>query len=522
MPSPNSFDLSYNLGQIESRTLSFVFNYTHNKVQNDSHTFAFTYQNVQKELTFDLSYTVDTLETIYKTNLDNSRFMSNLPAWSTAYNSFFSNTAKLMDPMFGKFSGITGNIAEVMVNNLKEYEFGYQKDYYYYITPPNFTPPVNIKTEGGILSYIGEYGTSFLGNYPITAINLVAHSTPIFKDQITSTPIVLSQVSNIYFQCPDACVEGPVYFSMYGINEEGVSISEQVVMVSNDTYVSMNKYKAITRYISSDTTNIYTYIDCSTQLSYTNSFGPQKFIADSTGNYIQPVFTLDGQYLKILNGNNLGNAEISTYYLNKVPTKAFVSSLFDVFYLNGTDLYSSKLYNDITKLQYNSSYNNNDFIYLNVDQPKVGDVIKIGIKMQNVIQTYGTNAIRLTAITNGTPTNIDLNGDPTTSNQMTVPNSVNFLYIPYTVTSTDDTQFVLTIAQSNQQYAAGYYFNTVPEYHLASNVTDMFFKNNELFIEVSGNVYSINPTRPFFMSSTTNGMNVVILPSNYSEIDFNV
>lgn len=456
-----------------------------------------------------------------KQNLDNSRFMSYMPAWSSANQNHFSNTAKTLAPMLESYSSMIGDLGEKMVNNIQDGDFGWATNYYYYQGPPNWNFPATITTEQGVVSYIGEQGISFMGDYVATQATTTPIIYPVFKESLT-VPCVLFGESYIFVGCTLASIQNPVLVTIYGTNDQGTESSEQITLISNGYYVTINKYRAITRLLSDIPVTITSYLDTESNFSYNPVFGPQKRTTRPDGTYFQPIFEIDQSYLLVLDSNTIGNEQMFRFKLNRVPDHLFVSTLLDVYYTSAGNLYVTKLHLDyVGKSQYNSTYNNNDFIFVGDPNQEEGAPTHLTINSPLLSTVYGGYKFRIKTVTSSGFGYIDLSGNTTDENTwFDVTTYSKTSIIINKVFGNVDTTFVLQIYNGNQDYCAGFYFNTLPDYQIATGVSDMFFKNRNLYINQNDVISTITPVRPYYTSAGLFNSIALVFSQDYQTLTF--
>lgn len=449
-----------------------------------------------------------------------------MPKWSSAYNNHFSNMAKLLAPTNEGFSSIIGRAQEILVNNNPEVPFGYQSTYWKYIAPINVKLTKNILTEDGLVSYIGEFDDTLINDFPVTKINSVPTEQIIFNEAIVF-PYVFIEPSYVFIRVSGSNFDTPNTIIIYGLDIDGVELSESIDFFSNQYVISAFKYKAITRIVG-ENYELTDRLDCdpsSDQISYTNSYGPQKRITTLEGEYFQPGFVVENNYIYVNNGNKFANNEVYKFTLLNTPDKIFISNTLDIFYTHNGLLCTSKMYQDYVELsQYNSTFNNNDFIVVDNVNPSINDTVLISVNIDLISKLYSNGKFRIRVISEDPDKYIDLQGQDTIENKWFGINETGLKsYIPYIVLSESAVTFVLEILNSNQEYTAGYYFNNLPEFRHFDQVDDLFFKNNELLIEKAGVITKLDLVRPFFMSSKTDtNIPLLIFAKNYEGINLNV
>lgn len=474
---------------------------------------------------FSIKYDIGLTEYNYKANIDNYRFISRFPRWSSASNTFFSNTSKVLSPSLETYSAILAKVQNIAVNNINK-EFGYSDSYNIYIAPPEIKVPKSILSDEGLLTHIGEHNTVSISDYPITRVNLIEDDS-IMETQSVDPPIIFIVPYYIFIQSDLASIDNPINIIVYGVDIDGHEVSEIFNLLSNEYTISSIKYKLITRIIG-DNYQILNSLDLNpigNQISYVNDFGPQKRVTESNGNYIQPRFTVENNYITVINSNSITNTEVSKFLLSREPDKIFISNLLDIIYLKDNILYSSKFYYDIVnKNQYNSTYNNNDFINIDSETPIIGETIKIKINTELIGSFYGKRKFKIKKITGQSIVYIDLNGDVLDENiWIEFTDKQSHYYINKEIEENIDITYVLKIPFVDQEYCAGYYFNNLPEFKLASDIDDIKFQNHELIIYKDDKQYILDCIRPFFTSTkSSDNLSLLVFDRDYQELAINV
>lgn len=465
---------------------------------------------------FTTSYSVEGIDIDYRANLDNARFLSRFPKWSSANTNYFSNAAKIVAPILEQQSSVLGNLFERITLNTRGSEIGYREKLYYLILPNSTKIPDYVLTDKGPVKYIGEEATSYVGDWLASKATIVDTDNPVLKETITTVPAILFQEANLFVRNADACIENPVTLVLYGVDTKGRELTEIITLASSEFYCTQNQYKAVTRVLCSETYELKTYLDTETDHSFNHTVGPQKRVTNINGDYFQPAFYLDEQYLYINNSNNLSKPEVFKFELQREPDKLFITNLLDVIYLVGTDVYSSKLYLDyVNKKQYNSTYNNNDFIVIDAETPSVDDTVTVTINTKAIAALYGESQFRIKVL-DSTESYVDAYGATAIENFWN--SSTNFgekVYFTYDVEDNTDTTFVLEIYNQLQEYTCGYYFNKLPEVKIATNASDLFYKNHKLFIDTDK---ELQLHRRVCTSALRNGSLVLIFNENFEEI----
>lgn len=427
-------------------------------------------------------------------NMDYSRLMAYMPKWSAANFVETSNFTKIFAPIGKTLTGMYFNMEESIANNVVEYLPTECLSSLYVAVDHDYETTYNTLAHGAI-HRLGEAITSQLSDAPISGI--VLGDGFFFNEKYTETftgTLAINQLflnSNIlYLQVTDSLdvSDYPIRIIVSGITEYGIHIDEEVEILGPHTYATKAAYKVINRIESEYTVQISNFIDLATTHSYV-VLDVNKKIFTRSGALFEPIIDYDANKLFINHFN--GNAIVDEYIFDTEEMDyLFVSASEDVIGFKSGELYCGKLHIPVElQLDVNSSYNNNDFIYLDKTNTYIGDTVVATIDLTNIREIFGNEYIQVIVESNGQKVFIsqNINGtfdDNTWINQATLGDKIVF---STPITDTNPIVMKLYINGFDQYLAAGVYVSQIHYRKFAidgieSGTNQLLIRNNKLCI----------------------------------------
>lgn len=335
-------------------------------------------------------------------NLDIHRVLRHFPAWSQAYQLFYSNTAKLLGPFMQSISTKTNLVDQIMDGTFnKKIPFSYSRKAY------NFTTsliPQTLMTSRGLYHYVGDIGDCNPAMFAIKEVEMV-EIDPIdlftFEGKSYDTPTRLKRATRLYVAVSGASQTAVKTVSIVGATYSGEILKEQISFNQQAVCETINEYFYIF--------NIHQEVDCyATTALNLRSFGGyhsvkqingfSKRICDMYGNFFDPEFYLDGKYLMIYNATQ-GAREDNWRMLLDLPDDEnvvdfFVTTYFDILVrTDNNKIYAGKLMLDnyAESAEFEST-NNNDVITLDYD---TDGEISVSINLDFAKEMYNAKFARL-------------------------------------------------------------------------------------------------------------------------------
>lgn len=475
----------------------------------------------EKEYSFTSSYLYNKDFTQYS-NMDIHRFLSYNPMWSSAYKNFYSNFSKFMSPLMESMSNKVNDIDNYYENNTNidgVNHFGYRNNQYEIVS---LNIPSLIKTEHGYCEYIGQHGQASLETYPIKAVSYrepTLFSKQSFIVDSESRVYNFAFSTTLYLADHDAHRDRPNTVAIIGLNNVGETISEVLTLNSAVPMETLSHFKTVYRVESTYSFKLSNYLDLSQDNTSDNGLNLQKRITNTSGEYFDPTFQIEDSTVYIINSNNLSRNDEYKFDLRHTPDKFFVNNLLDVIYLSGSSLYAGKFMLDYYNLSpYNSSCNNNEYIYLEDETSSVSEDMVVVIETDR-LKELGSKSFRISILHNDETMFIDKNSNATDlpDNWIDLSLTGDRVYFYINKSDTSPYTFILETDNRLEPFAAMSYINDVKPYEIASGIKDIFVYNKELWVQNNDDSYNIlDPIRLVY----TSGVNRIYLFNDFEQVQF--
>ena len=427
-------------------------------------------------------------------NMDYSRLMAYMPKWSAANFVETSNFTKIFAPIGKTLTGIYFNMEDHIANSVVEYLPTECISAIYMAVNHGYGTTYNT-LEHGTIHQVGEAVTSKLSDSPISGI--ILDDLFFFNEKYNSVFSGTSSISQLfinsnvlYIQVTDSIdvSDYPIRVIISGITEHGLHIDEEIEVLGPYTYSTKGAYKMLNRIESDYTIQISNFIDLSATHSYIVPDINKKIFTKS-GILFEPIIDYDANKLFINYFN--GNSVVDEYIFNTESFDyLFVSASEDVIGLKGTELYCGKLHIPVElQLNVNSSYNNNNFVYLDKTSTYIGDTVVVTIDLGNIREIFGNEYVQVLIESAGQRTflNQDIDGtldDNTWINQSILGDKIIFS-IP--ISNSNPVVFKLYVNGFDQYFAAGVHVNQIHYRRFSlSGITlgsnQLIIRNNKLCI----------------------------------------
>lgn len=471
----------------------------------------------------DYSYAVDVLyENIIKffipfisehgilrySNMDITRTLSYFPKWSSAYKNHFSNSSKILSPIFERVSFHTNDIDEIMASNntihkYPSYEYKSKIRKILTINSPDY-----IATELGHCFNLGENSSMSLDSVQIGAFNRsAADPISIISEEVFSgeNKIRLSRPSTVYVKSSQASIQSTEVILIAGIDFRGKHITEEIVLDSALAVESINRYHVILS-ISGNSNIIEIRNAIEDDISYTDNTLLPKRITNRNGRYFTPLFTVEGKTLGVLNGDSIARNEEYKFLLPFEPDQVVISNLLDVILLKDNKIYSSKMFLDYHDLkQDNSSVNNNEMLWVEDENAVPGTATTLTINTSLLKSEHGSASVRISISNSGNTYYIDSarNVSSIKDSWIDLSKTGDRVSIGLDVQNDDQYIFGLEVSNSAHKFYAMIYQNKLDFSLVDEDVSTIFIHDKKLYFKnIAGDTQTAEPVRLGF---TTDG-----------------
>jgi hypothetical protein len=517
-------DFTYIPSAIGNDVVQLKVNFDDGNVEEDAY-FNIAFQVidiVRFNLDFNFGYDV-IMSGLHYANMDIHRYLSLFPLWSSANRHYYSNTSKLLSPLFEQTSHRLDGIDSYFENNVSSgaLHFGYREDLFSIIT---IDTPSMIRSEHGYLEYIGEEGSASLESSPVRSV-IKKESYPYSKE----SHLVSEEVSDLLFMFPNilyvssasASYENPQTVRLIGMNELGERVQESFVLISTLPIETINQYKMIYSVkTESKDLLISNWIDLTSMHSSHNGLNLQKRITNTSGFYFEPEFRVEDRSLMVLNGNRLAKMEEYKFDFNSEPSHVYINNLLDVMYLDGTTLCASKLMLDYYDIgSDNSSTNNNGFIFLDNEFTSVSDSCQVTINIDKIRNELLSKGIRVSIENEGTKVYLDSSAQLLESSDtwLDLSNATSRMIFSVPIENNKPYTFRLELDNKSSIFIAMNHINEIKSFKILEDIVDLFVQNKQLWCEDSiGDIHILEPIRLSYTSS----INKIHLFNNFENLEF--
>ena len=464
---------------------------------------------IEKKYLFNLKYKSTSIDLVYS-NMELYKYITYFPIWSSAYKNFYSIASKMISSLTERF-----NYQIYEMNKISSYKSSIETDMYEYqkyeYSLPIIKKPNYVLTEFGYCYDLGNISVMTFESLLINNFKKNKYDNYINKVNIITSVGVLNlnfqQANHVYIKVPNANQYNKYNLLITGINENFEYIQESLLIEYGIPAETYNKFILINE-ISSNILNdkiilyISNYIDNGSIVS-SHSF--DKLIVSRKGIYFTPIFELKDNELIVKNGDNNLNTEY-IFHLPFIPEKFLISETLDVILLYNNHIYTSKLmlnYNDI-KNEYNSSLNNNDFIYVEEDNVKLNDYIYLYVNIKALKEEYKIQYIKISLIREGL-NDLYLNNDGNFVSDpdtwIDIQNINNEIKINILKNTDVVHVFKLELLKYDKLFYSLVYSNKLKCFKILNNIDTLFLHNKQLFIEHDNETFNIKPIKMFFLCS---------------------
>ncbi len=499
-------DITYEFFGEEDIGLIITATYTdsdnnYEEVFADSITFDL-YKKGQVSLSFSSGFNTD-LYPRDKLNTDINRFMSYMPKWSSANKNFLSNYAKITAPLADTISNLFFDMSAMAVANTStEPFFEYPTELYQSV---RVGKPIFVEQDQFKYENVGYVHASSILNYPITRIisEQLGYVSKISLNVVAGSYFsgtLLSKNSILYIK-PVNKIDDIVYVDIYGRDDRGNDLYERLFFTNTNTISSKFKYRYIKDVYTNIDINVSTYINTSLSHSFLSSILPPKRIANLKGAFFDPVVSISDDTIEFDEELGLNRSTVRRFSVEHNIENIFVTNLLDIIYLSNKTLYSSKPRLRVeSKVSINSSYNNNDIVYVDNISPKIGESVYFTVDTAKALSAFDSTQIQICVI-HGEDQFFITNDVGQSASKDTWINLANRKSnISFGLPIVDDKDIVVKVYGYGfmSYFCAGGHIDIIDSYKIADNVDDFIIYNNGLYIERDGAYYKPKLSRSCF------------------------
>lgn len=471
-----------------------------------------------------------------KQNLSLNLLTKYFAKWSTPYLSPYSNVGRVLSPI----SDIINSNIEYSSNliNTRYRQSGldtYSKLY----TIPSYGEYKKIESEttriikgDGSVEYIGtsivenvgQYGEEFFGLYPATGVELTEDQSNWLEDSFFvnlepgETHLNLRFVSpnRLYIISGGGIENIPVTIS--GYTKDYKYITESITVNHKGVFESFNEFSEICSVQTPIKIDIANYVDCQDEHSIVTKETVPNRVTDLDGTFLDVGLLFDEETVFIVDKEKELGSPIGQYDMEVPARFGFISSILDVYTIDeaGWLGIAKPTFNLSEDTIADGSMNNNEYVYLEDYEHRVGSVIRARVKAHEIAAKSSSNNIRISVKNGDTLYYVDrfgnlISDENTWIDARITADIINIAIMcdnkdPYIfkVEDEDGNTYITMVAQMLSQYR-----------DIIGGCTAMYLYNKELYVVRNGSVYKVKPLRHIYSRYNSSR---IALDSDYRRI----
>ena len=471
-----------------------------------------------------------------KQNLSLNLLTKYFAKWSTPYLSQYSNVGRVLSPV----SDIINSNLEYASNlvNIRYRNSGldtYSKLY----TIPSYGEYKNIEAESSRiimasgdlecigksnLQNVGQYGEEFFGLYPANGVELLEDESNWLEDSFSvslepgETHLNLRFVSpnRVYLISAGGAGEIPVILS--GYTKDYQYVTESITVTHSGCFESFNEFSEICSVQTPIKIDVANYVDCQEQHSVVSKETVPTRVTDLDGSFIDGSLIFDEETVFLVDKEKELESPIGQYDMEIPARFGFISSLLDVYTIDeaGWLGVAKPTFNLSADTIADGSANNNEYVYLEDYEHRVGSVIRARIKAHDIASRSSGNNIRISIKNGDTLYYIDrfgnlISDENTWIDARLAADTINVAIMcdnkdPYLFKAEDEdgNTYSTMMAQLLSQYS-----------DIIDSCTAMYVYNKELYVVRKGSVFKVRPLRHIYSRYNSSR---IALDSDYGKI----
>lgn len=472
-----------------------------------------------------------------KQNLSTNIITRYFAKWSTPYKSRYSNMARVILP----FSSIVNSSMEKAINTMAMR---------YRNTKLEVTDELHIldvygehkeiKTEGSRIEYkdgtyktvgsrilenVGHYLYSDYSQFPSDGVILTESDIDWIED-VYDLIISAGQTkinhrfvkeNRLYIKLPQTYDES-FTVAILGYDKDFKYITEHISVRYEGVYETFKKFIYIDSISSPAEIILTNYVNCSIDHFVYPKHIPLKRITNTEGEFIFPYIIKDESSVYIYDMSSTTFDPLMQIDLDNKPKYLFVSNNSDVFSIdtNSWLTISKPTYNLTTETESNGSANNNNFIFLEDDENRVGTTIRCTVMAHDLARRSSSPNIRISVKNNGFTYYVNRYGQLVEDNNTWINtlNSESIITIP--VICDNKLPYIFSVRNEDGELYQAISAQGISQSSMVlPKVKTMHLYDSELYVNYDGKIFKVKPVRHVYSRYSPRSLS---LDSLYKEI----
>lgn len=471
-----------------------------------------------------------------KQNLSLNLLTKYFAKWSTPYLSPYSNVGRVLSPI----SDIINSNIEYSSNliNTRYRQSGldtYSKLY----TIPSYGEYKKIESEttriikgDGSVEYIGtsivenvgQYGEEFFGLYPATGVELTEDQSNWLEDSFFvnlepgETHLNLRFVSpnRIYIISGGGIENIPVTIS--GYTKDYKYITESITVNHKGVFESFNEFSEICSVQTPIKIDIANYVDCQDEHSIVTKETVPNRVTDLDGTFLDVGLLFDEETVFIVDKEKELGSPIGQYDMEVPARFGFISSILDVYTIDeaGWLGIAKPTFNLSEDTIADGSMNNNEYVYLEDYEHRVGSVIRARVKAHEIAAKSSSNNIRVSVKNGDTLYYVDRSGNLMSDENTWIDARITADIINIAIMCDNKDPYIFKVEDEDGNTYTTMVAQMLSQYRdIIGGCTAMYLYNKELYVVRNGSVYKVKPLRHIYSRYNSSR---IALDSDYRRI----
>lgn len=471
-----------------------------------------------------------------KQNLSLNLLTKYFAKWSTPYLSPYSNVGRVLSPI----SDIINSNIEYSSNliNTRYRQSGldtYSKLY----TIPSYGEYKKIESEttriikgDGSVEYIGtsivenvgQYGEEFFGLYPATGVELTEDQSNWLEDSFFvnlepgETHLNLRFVSpnRLYIISGGGIESIPVTIS--GYTKDYKYITESITVNHKGVFESFNEFSEICSVQTPIKIDIANYVDCQDEHSIVTKETVPNRVTDLDGTFLDVGLLFDEETVFIVDKEKELGSPIGQYDMEVPERFGFISSILDVYTIDeaGWLGIAKPTFNLSEDTIADGSMNNNEYVYLEDYEHRVGSVIRARVKAHEIAAKSSSNNIRISVKNGDTLYYVDRFGNLMSDENTWIDARITADIINIAIMCDNKDPYIFKVEDEDGNTYTTMVAQMLSQYRdIIGGCTAMYLYNKELYVVRNGSVYKVRPLRHIYSRYNSSR---IALDSDYRRI----
>lgn len=471
-----------------------------------------------------------------KQNLSLNLLTKYFAKWSTPYLSPYSNVGRVLSPI----SDIINSNIEYASNliNTRYRQSGldtYSKLY----TIPSYGEYKKVESEStriisvngdveyigtSVLENIGQYGEEFFGLYPATGVELLEDPSNWLEDSFSVSlepgeiHLNLRFVSpnRIYITSAGGAENIPAIVS--GYTKDYKYVAESITITHRGCFESFNEFSEICSVQTPIKIDISNYVDCQDEHSIVTKETLPSRVTDLDGSFLDAGLVFDEETVFIVDKARELESPIGQYDMEIPARFGFLSSIMDVYTIDeaGWLGVAKPTFNLSSDTIADGSANNNEYVYLEDYEHRVGSVIRARVKAHQIAARSSSNNIRISVKNGETLYYVDRFGNLMVDENTWIDARMTADIINIAIMCDNKDPYLFKVEDEDGNTYSTMLAQMVSQYtDIIDGCTAMYLYNKELYVVRKGSLYKVRPLRHIYSRYNSSR---IALDSDYGKI----